>query len=88
VILHIDKQGELLNIRIEGLAGRQQDLLETIRRCRPSAWACPSGECRNIEAMNARAEGEAICLRLTPRPGTQLDASGIEECLRYLAHLR
>jgi hypothetical protein len=51
-----------------------------------NAWACPSGESRNVGAIDEHVEGGSIFLTLTARPGTQLDRSGIEECLAYMLH--
>lgn len=82
---HVEKQDRGLSIRIENLAGREDAVLEAVRECRrSSAWACPSGECMNIGTMDARAAEGAVFLTLTPRPGAELSASAIEECLRYM----
>ncbi|MDO8597580.1 MAG: hypothetical protein Q7R45_13285 [Sulfuricaulis sp.] len=84
---HIEKQGTGISIRIDDVAGQEQAVLEVIRQCRrQSAWACPSAECQNIGSMEERAGDGSVFLTLTPRPGTQLDPSGIEECLRYTLH--
>jgi len=80
----IDKQETGLSVRVEGLAGQEQTFLEAIRQCRSSAWACPSGECLNIETMEARAVEGGVTLNLTARPGEQLSSSAIEECLHYM----
>lgn len=80
----VEKHDAGLNVHIEDVAGQEQDLIEAIRRCRQSAWACTSGECMNIETIDERVAAGSVYLVLTPRPGTQLDPSGIEECLRYM----
>lgn len=71
-------------VRVDGWAGREEALLAALRRCRQSAWACACGECMNVDAMDARTEGEGVLLTLTPRPGTRLSPAGIEQCLGYL----
>lgn len=83
---HIEKQKTGITVRIEGPAGDEKTLLEAVGQCRQSAWACPSGECLNIETMEARAAEGSVVLTLTPRAGVQLDLSAIEECLRYTLH--
>jgi hypothetical protein len=81
---HVEKQDDGIAIRIDDIGGQEQKVLEVIRRCRrQSAWACPSAECANIGSMEERAGDGSVFLTLTRRPGTQLDLSGIEECLRY-----
>ena len=80
----IIEQGNGFNVRIDDVRGEEQTVLDKIRRCRQSAWACPSGECRNIASIDERAEGGSIVLTLTPRADTQLDRAGIKECLHYM----
>ncbi len=46
--------------------------------------SCPSGECAKIGACDTRRDGDATLLVLTPQPGGELSASGMEECLRYV----
>ncbi len=80
----ITSQRQACIVRIDEIAAQKEPLLEAIRRCRQSAWACPSGECRNIGNIEERAEGGSVILTFTPRPGVELERSGIEECLRYM----
>jgi hypothetical protein len=81
--LRVDKVPSGLRVDIDGVAGHEQALLERIRACRQGAWACPSGECMNIGTMEEHAQEGHIVLMLAPRPGAQLSATGIEQCLRY-----
>ncbi len=73
-----------LSVRIDGVAGREKAVLDAIRSCRGSAWACPSGECMNIADITERVEQGSLILSLTPRPAARLDPRGIEQCLRYM----
>jgi hypothetical protein len=84
----VEKQGTNLRIHIDEVAGQERVLLEAIRRCREGAWACQSGECLNIGAMEERVEDGSVFLTLIPRPGVQIDPAGIEICLRYTLALR
>ena len=79
----IEKQGANISVRIDGIAGRERALIEAIRLCRQSAWACQSGECLGIEAIEERVEDGSVFLTLIPRAGVQIDPSGIETCLRF-----
>jgi hypothetical protein len=81
---NIQNQGAGLTIRIEEVAGQEQTLVEAIRQCRKSAWACPSGECMNAADIVEHVEQGSVVLTITPRPDAQLDPSGIEQCLRYM----
>ena len=81
---NVQVEGAGLSIRIDDVAGGEEALLEAMRQCRQSAWACPSGECMNIGTMEACSADGGVLLRLTPRRGAQLDPGGIEECMRYM----
>lgn len=78
------KEEDGLSIRIDDVSGQETALLQRIRQCRQSAWACPSGECLNVGSIEERVEAGTIFLTLAPRSGAQLDAVGIDECLGYL----
>lgn len=80
----ITKQDTGLSVQIDDVSGQESALLLQIRQCRQSAWACPSGECLNIGSIEERVEDGRIVLTRTPRPGAQLDLSGIEECMSYM----
>ena len=82
--IRVESNDAGVTVRIDGVAGQEQVFLDAVRRCRESAWACASGECMNIETMDARPEGASVLLTLTPRPGVRLSAAGIEQCLGYL----
>lgn len=84
--LQIERAATELKVCIDEVEGHELMLIERIRRCRQSAWACPSGECLKIGTMEDRVGEGRIFLTLIPRPGEQLSAAGIEECLRYMLH--
>jgi hypothetical protein len=71
-------------VRIDGVQGQEETLLNAIRLCRQSAWACQSGECVNIASIAERVDERGVTLTLQPRDGTRLNASGIAGCLRYM----
>lgn len=77
-------EGSGLSIRIDEVSGQEQALLEAMRQCRQSAWACPSGACVNIGTMEGYSADGSVFLSLSPRLEAQLDPVGIEECMRYM----
>ena len=82
--IHIDRQGPGLSVRIEGTAGRERTLIDAIRLCRQSAWACQLGDCMNVQSIEERVADGVVHLTLTARPGIELDAAAIEQCLRLM----
>ena len=84
--LQIEQLPAGLSVRIDGVAGHEQDVIEKIRTCRGSAWACPSGACMGIGTIDEQPGTGWVVLKLTARPGEQLSALGIEQCMRYMLH--
>jgi hypothetical protein len=83
--LKIERDGAALMVRIEGAAREAHGFEEAVGACRRvSLWACPSGECARIDSCTCERDGDAVVLRLVPRPGEKLSAAGIGECLRYV----
>ena len=79
----VEKQGADVIVRIDDVAGRERALIDAIHLCRQSAWACQSGECCNIGAIEEHVEGGSVVLKLIPRSGVEVNPRGIEICLRY-----
>jgi hypothetical protein len=83
--LKIERDGAGLRVRIEGAAREAQGFEQAVSACRRvSLWSCPSGECARVDSCQCVRDGEAVVLRLAPRPGETLSAAGIGECLRYM----
>jgi hypothetical protein len=84
--LQIEPVATGLSVRIDDMAGLERTLVERIRQCRQTAWACPSGECSKIGMIEDRVGEGQLFLTLTARPGEQLNAAAMEECLGYMLH--
>jgi len=81
----IEGQGAQLHVRIDNDSHTGQQVLEAVHACKAlSWWSCPSGECSKIGACEARRDGEAVVLFMTPRAGETLSPAGVTECLRYV----
>ena len=79
----IEKQGEEVVIRFQGVGGNAQTVIDAIGRCRKNAWSCASGECVKIDDMASCAEEGSLTLRLKPRAELSLDVASLGECLKY-----
>lgn len=82
--LQIDQQGPALSVRIEEAAGQARAVLDAVRRCRQSAWACQLGDCMSVASITERIDSDTVYLTLTPKPGFELDAVAIGQCLRLV----
>ena len=81
---HMQESETGLSIRIEGVApGKEQALVESLRECRKSAWACQSGECQNIGAMDVKSADGVVSVMFTQAAGEKLNARAIEQCLCF-----
>lgn len=80
----IEKANAEVEVRIDDVTGQEQALVDAIQRCRQSAWACASGECMNIQAIEDREADGCVFLTFKAKPGIELSAGGIEQCLHYL----
>ena len=82
--LRIERRATGLEVHFDDMSGQERALIDLIRRCRQSAWACASGECMNIESITENLKDGRAFLTLTARSGKELNPSGIEQCLRYM----
>jgi hypothetical protein len=80
---HIEQQGNEVVISFDARDSQAQVMIEAIGRCRQSAGACSSGECMKIAGMETCAVGDALAVRLKPRPDAALSVVSLGECLKY-----
>lgn len=80
---HIEKQGNEVVISFDALDSQAQVMIDTIGRCRQSAWACSSGECMKIADMETCAANGTMAVRLKPRTDAELSVASLGECLKY-----
>jgi hypothetical protein len=85
VTLKIERVGAGLQVRIEGAVREALGFHDAVSACRQaSLWSCPTGECACIGSCECEQDGDAVVLRLAPRPGETLSIAGIGECLHYV----
>jgi len=80
---HIAQHDKEVVISFDKLGTEAQVVIDAIGRCRQSAWACASGECMKIAAMETCSEGTTLAVRLKPRADTALSVVSLGECLKY-----
>lgn len=83
--MKIERQDDRILIRIAKTGRGEREVEDALRECRQrSSWACPSGECTKIGAVDVRREGESMLIALTPCAGEQISEHAIGECLHYM----
>jgi len=81
MMLRVRERGDEVHIEVNGLAGRQQRVLQAVTECRLRA-----GGARDLESapadVNVRAGADMMRIRLKGREGLRFEASAIYQCLR------
>ena len=72
-----------LEIRLTGVAGQQEALLEAFGECQQGQCSCPTDEYEKLERMEVDPTADAILIRLEAKPGEHLDNAEIARCLDY-----
>lgn len=81
----IHERGTKLNIEINGLRGKQKELMKAFQDCQEGRCACPTTEYRKLETLEIDPIEDGLTLRLEPKSGMRFDPSEIEKCLQYTA---
>ncbi len=70
-------------IELTGVGAKRDRLLRAFGECAAGSCSCPTDEYQKLESMDVRPAEDAISIRLTAKPGEQLDAAEIGRCLDY-----
>lgn len=78
--LRVRAQGDEVHVDVDGIAGRQQRVLQALTECqrRAAAGAMPSA----TSDVNIRASADRMRIRMKGRGGVSLEAEAIYQCLR------
>jgi len=77
----IDEMQGGVDIRLDGVGEKQEQLLGAFQACRDGRCACPTGEYRKLESIEIGQAPGRITVRLKSKPGEKLDRSEIIKCL-------
>jgi len=78
--LRVRAQGDEVHVDVDGVAGRQQRVLQALTECqrRATGGALPS----EASDVNIRAGADRMRIRMKGRGGVSLEAEAIYQCLR------
>ena len=79
--LRVRERGDEVHVEVDGVAGRQQRVLEALTECRRRA----GGECRLQSGMSdvaIRAGTDSMRIRFKGRAGLSFEAAVVYQCLR------
>lgn len=74
-----------LEIKVEGLGDKQQEVLESLQECATGKCSCPTNQYEKLEAIEISSSAESVSIELRAKPGETVRQSDIERCLEYTA---
>lgn len=74
-----------LEIKVEGLGDKQQEMLESLQACATGKCSCPTNQYAKLEAIEISPSAESVSIELRAKPGETVRQSDIERCLEYTA---
>ncbi len=81
MMLRVREQGDEVFIDLDGVAGRQQRVLQALTECQRRVYG--AGDALTVLAgITVRAGADKMRIRLTGREGLRFEATAIYQCLR------
>lgn len=81
----VDEKKDGIDIKVAGVKGEKEKLLEAFRECQEGRCSCPTAEYQKLQSLEVEQSGDGIDLRLKSKPGETIDKAEIEKCLGYTA---
>lgn len=76
--------GNEVDVEIEGLQGKQCELVEAFEACSQGCENCPAaGGAGNLTSFSIDEGADGITLHLRSKEGTRLDRSEIAQCVEF-----
>ncbi len=77
--LRVREQGDEVHVDVDGVAGRQQRVLQALSECQRRA---AGSQVSALSDVKIRAGANRMRIRMKGRDGLRLEASAIYQCLR------
>lgn len=81
MMLRVREKGDVVFIDVDGVAGRQQRVLQALTECQRRVYGT-TGAPSVLAGINVRAGANMMRIRLTGREGLRFEATAIYQCLR------
>lgn len=79
----IEETDSTVSIEVAEVGGQAELLLQAFGECQAGQCSCPTDEYQKLASMDIEQSGDAIKLRLQPKPGEEFNTSEIAACLDY-----
>lgn len=81
--MRVHEHGDEVHVELNGVAGRQQRVLQAINACQRDACGCGSDDEALARAqVSVRAGSKDMWIKLRGRDGLRYDAAAVYRCLR------
>ena len=81
----ISKKAQEVEIKVGGVEGQEQQLLDAFQECQEGRCTCPTQEYQKLDSLQVEQVNGEINLRLKPKKGAEFDQVEIERCLAHTA---
>jgi len=81
----ISKKAQEVEIKVGGVEGQEQQLLDAFQECQEGRCTCPTQEYQKLDSLQVEHANGEISLRLKPKEGAEFDQAEIERCLAHTA---
>ena len=83
MLMRVREQGDEVLIELNGVAGRQQQVLQALNECQRTACGCSDDQGLTRAEINVRAGSNDMRIRLKGKNGLRFEAAAIYRCLRH-----
>jgi hypothetical protein len=81
MMLRVREKGDDIHIDVDGVAGRQQRVLQALSECQRRVFGADDSPAV-LAGINVRAGANMMRIRLTGHDGRRFEATAIYQCLR------
>ena len=74
-----------LEIKVDGLGDKQQEVLESLQECATGKCSCPTNQYEKLDAIKISPSSDSVSIELKAKAGETVKRSDIERCLEYTA---
>ena len=72
-----------LDITIDDMKNKRNELLKAFQECQEGKCSCPTEEYKNLESLEIEETTENITLHLKYKEGTKININEINKCLEH-----
>lgn len=79
----VKEHKEGIDISVEGVKSKKEELLEAFQECQEGRCSCPTDEYKKLESLDIDHDDQNISLHLKPKQGQKINVAEIDKCLEH-----